>query len=553
MPKLSVFHKTKYGGIDFRKKEEKNEFFLYLFLFVICIFFVILMFRLFQLTVVKGSYYRRLSDENHVKRLVIEARRGTVLDRKGFVLAKNTEADISTLNDRLTSKRTYSEAEAISHVIGYRQLADANDLNSDLCRRKLKLGDKVGKKGVEKLFECDLRGTNGEKLIEIDARGKYLATATIIPAVDGKTLHLSLDLDLQKKAYELLKGQKGAIVALKPITGEILTLVSSPTFNVQDFENTNTNSVQNVLSDTSKPLFNRATEGTYPPGSIFKLVIATGALEEKVITEKTIFEDSGSIKAGPLTFGNWYFLQYGKTEGPVDIVKAIRRSNDTFFYKTGEALGPEKIKKWAERFWLGKNSKSGLSESEGTIPSPFWKEETLKEQWYLGDTYNYSIGQGYVLTTPLQIARVANVFANGGYLCLPKLLKIDADNQSECLKLPISKKTIDLIREGMKQACAPGGTGWPLFDFKIKSDKTSEEVKTATNSAHMKQIVTACKTGTAESYAASSKPHAWFTAFAPFENPEITITILLEEAGQGSDVAGPLVKEMLKHYFERTQ
>lgn len=566
MNKLPLFQKGQYGGINFRqvKKDERWSFFA--FIFLIFIFFLIIIFRLFQLTVVKGNYYRRLAEENHIKEVVVEPQRGKILDRKGFVVAQNLKPEVDVSADRIASRRIYESQEAVSHLIGYQQIADKKDFENDNCLKKLKLADKIGKKGVEKIFECDLRGDHGQKLIEVDARGKFLKTVTVIPAEVGKTIQLAVDLELQKKAYELLANKKGVIIALKPKTGEILALVSTPSFSPQDFEDQNQTAINQYLTDKNKPLFNRATEGAYPPGSIFKPVVAIGALEEKKIDEKTVFEDTGTIKAGPLTFGNWYFLQYGKTEGMVDITRAIRRSNDIFFYKTGEALGPEKIKIWAEKFGYGKKTGIGFEESEGTLPSPFWKEENLGERWYLGDTYNFSIGQGYVLVTPLQVAAATAVFANGGYLCKPQLLKMNKNTFLECQKLPLSQKNLDLIREGMKQACSPGGTGWPLFEFKIslsqsesvKSDKTDVTYSNrlqaiATDSASLKPIATACKTGTAESHAPSGLPHAWFTVFAPYDAPEIVLTILVEEGGQGADVAGPMAKEILKAYFERSE
>jgi len=364
-------------------------------------------------------------------------------------------------------------------------------------------------------------------------------TITVQPPKDGKPIQLAFDSVLQEKAYELIKTKNAVVVALKPKTGEVLILTSSPSFDPQDFEDANTSSIRKYFSDPSKPMFNRATEGVYPPGSLFKLTVASGALEEKKITEKTLFEDTGTIKAGPLTFGNWYFLQYGKTEGMVDIVKAIRRSNDIFFYRTGGLLGPEDLKKWAEIFGYGKQTGIGFEEAEGTIPSPFWKEETLKDQWYTGDMYNFSIGQGYLLTTPLQVALASSVFANDGSLCVPQLLKVNDEIKPQCKKLPLSDKTIALIKRGMEEACSPGGTGWPLFDFSVSS--TSAKIQTA------------CKTGTAESHSVSGIPHAWFTVYAPSSNPEIALTILIEEGGQGSDVAAPIAKEILKSYFERKE
>lgn len=538
MKKLPYFQKGESRRMGFSGPSERfSEIAFFGFLIFVGFFLAILILRLFQLTIVKGQYYRTLSENNRVKEFLIEPKRGEIIDRKGFVIAKNLDANteesfnqIKKNQDRIISKRIYESPDAIAPLIGYRQLADEKDLKSDNCLYKIKSGDKIGKKGAEKLFNCDLKGEPGKKLIETDSGGNFFRTINIIPPLDGKNIQLALDLELQKKAFELLKEKKGAIVASIPKTGEILTLASSPSFNPEDFESGN--DVEKYFTDKDKPLFNRASEGSYPPGSLFKLVTATAALEEKAVDEKTQFEDKGTITAGPITFGNWYFLQYGKTEGMVDIVKAIKRSNDIFFYLAGEKTGVDKIKKWAEMFELGKKTGIGIDETEGLIPSTFWKEATLNDHWYTGDTYNFSIGQGYLGTTPLQMNMVTSAIANDGTYCKPELLKVQ-----NCKMLPISQKTLDLIHEGMKQACSTGGTGWPLFDFK----------------ANGKSIQTACKTGTAESHAKSGMPHAWITVYAPYEKPEIALTVLVEEGGQGSDVAGPIAKELLKTYFERSQ
>jgi penicillin-binding protein 2 len=553
MIKLPFFQKGDSKGLRFFQTNNQlieNAFFIYI--GVIFLFLTVLFLRLFQLTIVKGNYYRTLSEQNRLREIIIEAPRGEIVDRKGFVIAQNLNPDINQKiepgllnNKKIVSRRVYQSPEAIAPLVGYRQIADKEDLKNNTCQNKLKLGDRTGKKGVEKLFDCELRGQSGKKLVEIDAQGRYLKTVDVIPPIPGEKIQLALDFELQKKSYELVKKVKAAIIITNPKTGEILTSVSSPSFNSQDFEDNLNNNIQDYLINKDNPLFNRVTEATYPPGSLFKLVVATAGLEENAIDEKTEIEDTGSIKAGAATFGNWYFLQYGKVEGIVDIVKAIRRSNDIFFYKVGEKTGVDSIKKWANIFGLGRQTGIGIDETEGIIPSTFWKKEILKENWYLGDTYNLSIGQGYVGVTPLQMALVSDVFANGGYLCRPKLLKVQTGldlslqefTKPECKKLPISQKTIDLIREGMKQACSTGGTGWPLFDFKTKNGP----------------IQTACKTGTAESHAKSGMPHAWITVFAPFENPQIAVTVLIEEGGQGSDIAGPIAKEILKAYFERKE
>ncbi len=545
------------GGMDFSPDSKSPSIFpLILFLGSVGIFFIILVLRLFQLTIVKGSHYHVLADENRIREIVIEPKRGTIIDRKGVILAQNFDANVSDTGDRLSSRRTYVDPEIFAHLIGYRQIADADNLNNDTCITKLKNGFKVGKKGVEKLFECSLRGTYGKKLVEVDATGKSMKTLTVIPPIDGATLQLAVDAELQKKAYDLIKDKKAIIIALRPKTGEILVLASSPTFNPQAFEDNDSKAISKYFIDKNKPLFNRATEGTYPPGSTFKIVLAAGALQEKRISPTTEIEDTGVVEAGPLKFGNWYFLQYGKKDGMVDVVKAIQRSNDIFFYKTGQLLSPEKIKKWAEIFGYGKKSQLGIDQSEGMVPSPFWKEDRLHEQWYLGDTYNFSIGQGYLVVTPLQVAMMTSAIANDGTLCQPRLLKVNANSslagsdeeaytKPACQKLPISDENLALIQKGMTEACTTGGTGWPLFDFKVKQAGKDVPVQLA------------CKTGTAESHGPTDPSHAWITVYAPSDPqtsiPEIAVTVLVEEGGQGSDVAGPLARDVLKTYFERMQ
>lgn len=546
MNKLPLIEKGPISNIKFKIRSGPHGLFpLAVFAFTVIFIFLVLVFRLFQLTVVKGNYYLRLSEENRIREIVIEPQRGKIIDRDGVTLAQNSVADPNKPGNRFFSHRTYAEPEAISSIIGYRQLADRTDLKDDLCLNKAQLGDKVGKKGIEKIFDCELRGKVGKKLVELDAHGKNTKTLSIAPPVNGKTIQVSLDLDLQKKAHDLLNPkdgrQKGAIVAIKPKTGEILAFYSSPTFNSQDFEDNNQIKIKEYLTSKDNPLFNRASEGVYPPGSVFKLYVATGALEDKTIDEKTELEDKGEIKAGPITFGNWYFLQYGKTEGLISIVRAIARSTDTFFYQLGAKMGPERMKYWADRFGFGKKIDLDIDQAEGTLPSPYWKEEMIKEKWYLGDTYNMSIGQGFALVTPLQIAQSTAAIANNGKMCKLGFLK---NEKGDCKDLKISQKTLDLVQEGMKQACSSGGTGWPFFDYSHKVDPT------ASNSATIK-VQTACKTGTAEDADKTKGAHAWITVYAPYDNPEIAVTVLVEHGGQGSDVAGPIAKEILKAYFEQ--
>lgn len=562
MKKLPLFEKARHGSIGFQNTAGRNSTVLFIGMIAIAVMmFLMLMIRLFQLTVVQGVYYRNLSDNNRIREIIIEPQRGKIVDRKGTLLVDNIPADINDEGVRLFSRRIYKNPEAFAHVLGYRQVADDADIKNDNCVNKITSGDKVGKKGIEKLYDCELRGTIGKKLIEINASGQYENTLNVLNPVEGSPLQLSIDGAMQQKAYETIKGKRAAVVALKPQTGEVLALTSSPSFSPQIFEDGKGDVAARLFNDKKRPLFNRATEGTYPPGSTFKMVITAAALEDKKVMPQTAFEDKGLLEAGSLKFHNWYFLQYGKVDGMVDAYKALQRSNDIYFYLVGDKIGPERMKFWAEEFGYHAKTGIGISEAEGIIPSTFWKEDVLKEKWYLGDTYNMSIGQGYITSTPLQVTVATMPFANDGYICQPQLLKSKSPFAKEpnCRKLKISQETHDVIKEGMRQACATGGTGWPFFDFKVKDPNVTDvPTPTGTDSAALKdsgtkRIEVGCKTGTAESYSSTSNPHAWFTVFAPYDNPEVVLTVIVEEGGQGSDVAGPIAQEVLKEYFERVE
>lgn len=526
LPYQKVDHK-----IGFKKTSNRSKLRIYSLIIAIILIFFVQIFRLFHLTIMENGYYRLISENNRIKELIITPKRGTIYDR-------NDRPIVSSEITNNKESRTYYISEAGAHFFGYRQIADQNDIKTDSCPEKIIINDKIGKQGLEKVFECLLRGKKGKKLVETNAQGKIIKELSKLLPVDGKNIVSSIDFELQKKAFDLIKDKKAAIVATKPQTGEIIVMTSSPSFNPEIFENNNTVLVKNAMIDPNKPLFFRATKGLYPPGSVFKTMLAAAALEEKKIDENFSINDTGQITAGPITFGNWYFLQYGKTEGEVNLVKSLQRSNDIYYYKIGEKLGDKEIKKWGEIFGYGTNSGIAIGDEAGNLPYSFWKEEVLHEQWYLGDTYNYSIGQGYVTASPLQVNLATLPYANNGYYCKPKTLKnidqtienkvLENETIPDCRKLPLSQKTIDLVREGMRQACATGGTGWPFFDYKIP---------------------VGCKTGTAENSNKNKLPHAWFTIFAPFDKPEIVLTVLVEDAGEGSEVAAPIAKEIINQYL----
>lgn len=576
--KLPPFIKAK-NDINFSASRPAELYMrMYLIPIVLSIVFLIFLTRLFQLTIVKGTYYAFIAENNRIREVSIEGQRGTIYDRKGRVLAeshisKSEDTKEDDQKDPITSpieySRTYNDGNAISHIVGYRQIASPKLLESDACENLLQLNDKVGVKGVEELFECHLRAIKGKRLVEVDSLGRSVKVLSQVEPKPGHNIKLSIDSDLHKKAYDIieqnditttdkidLKEKKIAIVALDPHTGEVLMLFSYPTFDPQAFED-QLPEVSDYFTDKDEPLFNRALLGTYPPGSVFKPVVAAGALEENVIDEHETIQDNGYIEAGPSRFHNWFYTKYGKTDGLVDLRKGLQRSNDIYFYTVGEKLTPEHIKDWATSFGYGKKTGIDLPEEAGIIPSDFWKRETIGDKWYTGDTYNLSIGQGYLLTTPMQVAHSILPFANGGKMCKPQILKLNAEENKDVLKttkpicedMGLAPETITAVREGMKQACESGGTGWPFFDFRVS---LNDEEKESTSSA-TKRIEIGCKTGTAESHGVDTLPHAWFTIFAPYDDPSIVLSVLVENGGEGSNVAAPIAKEILKEYFERTE
>ncbi|MBI3379441.1 hypothetical protein HY029_01655, partial [Candidatus Gottesmanbacteria bacterium] len=393
-------------------------------------------------------------------------------------------------------------------------------------------------------------------LSEVDATGAEVRVLGSQQPTAGKNLTLSIDIELQKIASQELNGKKGAVVVENPKTGEILALYSSPSFDPNRL--IRSDSVEELFADKDKPFFNRVISGLYPPGSTFKIVLALSALQSGAVDKDTQFEDTGILHVGQFSFGNWYFLQYGKKEGMVDIVTAIKRSNDIFFYKAGETTGIDTISRWGKKMGLGSTLGIDISdEAAGTMPDPAWREKIKGESWYLGDTYHVSIGQGDLQVTPLQVNAWTNVIADDGKLCQPYLNK---DKKNICKDLGIKKETISLIKEGMREACSPGGTGWPLFNFAIPAASDSGKIKidgidftdspiSTISGKRMIGISTACKTGTAEFGDPQNRTHAWFTVFAPVANPQISVTVLVEGGGEGSNVAAPIAKKILEKWF----
>jgi len=434
---------------------------------------------------------------------------------------------------------------SLSHILGYVGKINENEL-SKFGSEYIPI-DYIGKMGIEYFWENELKGINGNKQIEVNALGKEKKIISQEQAKDGNDLILSVDIDLQKKmedviikTLEKLKINKASAIAMDPNNGEILAMVSIPSYNNNFFARGISNSeYQDLISNPNNPLFNRCISGEYPSGSTFKPIVAVAALEDGIINEYTSFNSEGGIRISEWFFPDWKAGGHGNT----NVRRAIAESINTFFYYIGggyndfSGLGVDRIVHYAKLFGL--NSQLGVDlagEVSGFLPSKEWKEEAKGERWYIGDTYHLAIGQGDILVTPLQVAAFTSVFANGGILYQPHLMhQILSSDKKEIREIEknvirsgfIDDYNMEVVRQGMRRTVTSG------------SAKSLQSVS----------VEVAGKTGTAQ-WSSDGTPHAWFTGFAPYDNPEIVITILIEEGGGGDEVAVPIAREVLTWYFE---
>lgn len=446
-----------------------------------------------------------------------------------------------------SSSTTNAPLSSLSHIIGY--TGKLNDAEWNEYKRKDYLQtDRLGKTGIEKTYEAYLRGTYGKKIIEVDALGREQTTISVEPPTPGKNVTLTIDLEAQKvleealrQALEKNKKTRGSAIALNPSNGEVLALVSYPSFNNNDFSGgISSSTYDSYVLNPDRPLFNRAIGGSFPPGSTLKPVVAAAALEEKIVTPQTSFLSNGGIKVDRWFFPDWKAGGHGIT----NVTKALAWSVNTFFYYVGggyqdfKGLGARKVLEYLTRFGLG--AKTGIDlpgENSGFIPSPEWKEERKKEPWYVGDTYNISIGQGDTLVTPLQVAEWTSIVANGGHHITPHLLEKIVDPISKKTTVfPLEKSTstivtpatITTVRQGMRECVTYGSCGL------LRS----------------LPFAAAGKTGTAQ-WSRTKDTHAWFAAFAPYYNPQITVVVLLEEGGEGSVASQPVAQQFLSWWGKK--
>ncbi len=475
------------------------------------------------------------------------------------VLFQTMASDFIGFSVKQIPAREYINSEVFSHVIGYTGLVGPNDIKPG-DKIKYDTVDFIGKSGVEAFYESYLHGKNGQNLVEVDAAGKQLDALGENNPIPGSTLVLNIDKNLQEKLFDDLKksgNARGAAVALNPKTGQVLALISLPGFDNNLFAHgIKSQEYTSLVQDKHLPLFNRAIAGTYPPGSTVKPMIASAGLEEKIISPDTVINDRGAISipnqydpSQQYVFRGWKPGGLGK----LTVREAIAMSSDIFFYTVAggypnsavpDGLGAQKLADYYRKFNVGKTWGIDLSgEKNGLVPDPAWKAEYYKKnpilsKWYLGDTYHLGIGQGDMLVTPLQVAEWTAIIANNGVGFRPQVVDKALDqagreifkNQPEIIiKKFLSDATLKIVQEGMRQTVL-AGTAKPLMSLSITS---------------------AGKTGTSQFDGSNpNRTHAWFTAYAPYEDPQIVITVLVEAGGEGNAIAEPVVKNALEWWAE---
>lgn len=584
---------------------------LKIFWFVLNLFFLIIIVRVFYLQIIRGDYYRNIAENNRVRSVEVKAPRGLIVDKNGEVLASNIPSfdlvfspkelliegvereefynnlsqnlnlnqneiqeiiqkiDIKSsqkylikeaidyekaliLTENLkglpgfylekTAKRKYEKGESLAHVLGYVGKVNQDELEKNI---NYSLTDYIGKSGLEYTYEELLKGQDGKIRVEVDSDGSIKEELGIEPPTSGDKLILNIDSKLQEKGYEILKeileinetATGGALVALNPQNGAVLALVSYPGYDNNLFaKGIKEEDFQVFLNDPQKPMNNKAISGVYPPGSVYKPLVASMGLEEGVIKGDTILNCTGSIAINSWVFRDW------KTHGITDLNKAIAESCNVYFYAVGggwndiQGLGVNRMSKYSEYFGLGSVLEIDLpTEVSGTVPGNEWKFKNIGERWYIGDSYHMAIGQGFMAVTPLQIASAISVIANGGTLFQPQIVDkvIDQNGDEKDLRESIirgnfiNEDNLEKVRSAMRETVL-SGSGVSLNDMKTE---------------------VAGKTGTAQ-FGNLANTHSWFVSMAPFDNPEIVTAVLIETGGEGHDWAVPATEQFLREYFK---
>jgi penicillin-binding protein 2 len=459
--------------------------------------------------------------------------------------------------------REYVQGPLFSHLLGYTGRIPRESLD-DYSNQGYSPTDQVGLTGLEDTFENDLRGTKGRRYIEVDVAGREVALLGNDLPTPGHNLVLTIDADFQnivqkalEKALQKAHVKQGVAIAMDPRNGDVLAMVSLPSYDNNLFATgISVDDYTNLAQDPLHPLMDQAISAQVPPGSTFKLIPASAALQERVVDINTHFQTPGVLwipnrfYPDDLSLAQPFYDWYKPGFGSLTIRQGIAESSDVFFYKVagGEppdfdsGLGEDRLAAYARMFGIGQLLGIDLpGEAKGLVPDPAWKRKTIGDVWTIGDTYNMGIGQGYVLATPLQVANYTTIVANGGTLYKPQFVHAVTDAEGRLIRtidpqvirrVAVDSQNFAIVREGMRLGVTSG---------------------TSVN-ANLADITVAAKTGTAEYYGPKVNghlpTHAWFTAFAPYENPQIVVTIFVYGGGEGSAVAAPAAAEILRAYFK---
>ncbi len=446
-------------------------------------------------------------------------------------------------------RRHYLYDQSAAHVLGYLGEISNEELSCGKfpdCRP----GDFVGKFGVEKTFESVLRGERGGRQVEVNAKGQVVRVLQTVDARPGHNVYLTIDRGLQQKAEEMLRGVAGAVVAMDPGSGEILAMVSSPSFDQNAFVSGMTyDQWEALISNPNRPMENKAVQGEYPPASTYKIVTAIAGLEEGVIDEKTTFYCPGFYR-----FGNRVYRCWKKGgHGSVEVVRALAESCDVFFYQVGQRVGVDRLAQYATALGLGSPTDVALDhEADGLVPTAAWKRKKTGIPWQGGENLSIAIGQGYNLVTPIQMLGLVAAVGNGGVRYRPQILKrientqgdvVRSESPTEAARIEFSEKTMELVRRGLWEAVnTAGGTAF-------RSRWSAVDISGKTGTA---QVVGRKEDETAddqEEVAHHHKDHAWFVAYAPSEEPKIAVAVIVEHGEHGSSTAAPIARAMIETYL----
>jgi penicillin-binding protein 2 len=463
-------------------------------------------------------------------------------DELAFIESHRNE--LPELETIMAHRRLYPKDGFMAHLIGYVGEVSEADLNTEHYQY-YDQGDIVGKSGVEQQYNAILTGKDGSRRTVVNSRGKELQQLSQITPVPGKELRLTVDLDVQIAAEEALEGKNGAIVAMDPRTGEILAMVSRPTFDPNDFAiRISRAEWKQLLTDPAKPLLNKAIQAQLAPGSVFKILMAVAGLQEGIAQNMRV-----NCPGGATFYGRWFkcwVTAEHRVHGVVEISKAIYQSCDVFFYTLAERLGIGRIAKYAAAFGLGQRTGIDLpQEVAGVMPSEEWKIKNFKQKWYIGETISVGIGQGAVATTPIQLARAIGAIAMGGVVKRPHVIFPDEVPEnyrkaklSDEQRIPIDPRNWEIITDAMVGVVSPGGTA---------------------NSAHLEGIDFAGKTGSAQvvsnegrkkAIGAQYKDNGWFVGVSPRRNPEIVVATLIEQ-GEHGWVAAQVTSKVVKAFVDK--